>query len=62
VQVAVISRRAEGYFLTHIEGEAGGSPKFPIVNGDPIGPRSYQLRNHDVIELAGIKMEFVSVS
>jgi pSer/pThr/pTyr-binding forkhead associated (FHA) protein len=62
VQVAVISRRAEGYFLTHIEGEAGGAPKFPIVNGDPIGPRSYQLRNHDVIELAGIKMEFVSVS
>jgi len=62
MQVAVISRRAEGYFLTHIEGEAGGAPKFPIVNGDPIGPRSYQLRNHDVIELAGIKMEFVSVS
>ncbi|MGH8480341.1 MAG: FHA domain-containing protein [Gammaproteobacteria bacterium] len=62
VQVAVISRRAEGYFLTHIEGEASGAPKFPIVNGDPVGARSYQLRNHDVIELAGIKMEFVSLS
>jgi pSer/pThr/pTyr-binding forkhead associated (FHA) protein len=59
VQVAVISRRAEGYFLTHIEGESGGAPQYPIVNGDPVGPRTYQLRNHDVIELAGIKMEFV---
>ncbi len=62
IQVAVISRRPEGYFLTHIEGDAGGAPKFPIVNGDPIGPRSYQLRNHDVIELAAIKMEFVLVA
>jgi pSer/pThr/pTyr-binding forkhead associated (FHA) protein len=59
VQVAVISRRPQGYFLTHIEGTANGQPQFPIVNGTPIGAQAYGLRNHDIIELAGIKMEFL---
>ncbi|MFC1664240.1 FHA domain-containing protein [Pseudomonadota bacterium] len=58
VQVAVISRRRQGYFLTHIEG-AGGGKKFPLVNGEPIGPHAQSLKNHDVIELAGVEMEFL---
>lgn len=57
VQVAVISRRRQGYFLTHIEG-AGGSKKFPLVNGEQIGPHAQLLKSHDVIELAGVEMEF----
>lgn len=57
VQVAVISRRPQGYFLTHIEGD-GKSNNYPIVNGKQIGPQAYALQNRDVIELAGIKMEF----
>ena len=57
VQVAVISRRRQGYFLTHIEG-AGGSKKFPLVNGESVGPHAQPLKNHDVIELAGVEMEF----
>jgi len=57
VQVAVISRRPQGYFLTHIEGSSNGQ-QFPIVNGDPIGPQAYNLTNNDIIELAAIKMEF----
>ena len=57
VQVAVISRRRQGYYLTHIEG-AGGSKKFPLLNGEAIGPHAQQLNNHDVIELAGVEMEF----
>jgi pSer/pThr/pTyr-binding forkhead associated (FHA) protein len=57
VQVAVISRRPQGYFLTHIEGD-GKSMNFPIVNGNPIGAQAYALRTGDVIELAGIKMTF----
>ena len=52
-QVAVISRRPQGYFLTHIEGSA-----FPVVNGEEIGAKAYQLKDSDLIELAGIKMEF----
>ena len=57
VQVAVISRRPQGYFLTHIEGD-GKSDNFPVVNGNPIGPQAYTMQTGDVIELAGIKMEF----
>ena len=56
-QVAVISRRPQGYFLTHIESDGDGK-RYPVVNGDPIGAKAYQLKNNDMIELAGIKMEF----
>ena len=57
VQVAVISRRPHGYFLTHIEGD-GKNANFPVVNGAPIGAQAYGMKSGDIIELAGIKMEF----
>lgn len=53
VQVAVITRRAQGYFITHVEGAT-----FPTVNGNSVGGQAYPLKDHDVIELAGVKMEF----
>lgn len=53
VQVAVITRRPQGYFITHVEGAA-----FPVVNGKALDAQAHQLNNHDVIELAGVKMEF----
>ena len=56
-QVAVISRRPQGYFLTHIESDGDGK-RYPKVNGEPIGPKAYLLKDGDLIELAGIKMEF----
>lgn len=56
-QVAVISRRPQGYFLTHIESDGDGK-RYPTVNGEGIGPKAYQLKDGDLIELAGIKMEF----
>ena len=52
VQVAVITRRPQGYFITHVEG------KHPMVNGDSIGAQAHALKDHDVVELAGVKMEF----
>lgn len=57
VQVAVISRRPQGYFLTHIEGD-GKNNNYPIVNGVSLGPQAYTMSHGDIIELAGIKMEF----
>lgn len=60
-QVAVISRRPQGYFLTHIESDGDGK-RYPKVNGEAIGPKAYQLKNNDMIELAGIKMEFTTAS
>ena len=53
VQVAVIARRPHGYFITHVEGAS-----FPVVNGKTLDAQAHQLADHDVIELAGIKMEF----
>ncbi len=53
VQVAVLTRRPQGYFITHVEGAAR-----PNVNGQQIGPAPQALKDHDVIELAGVKMEF----
>ena len=53
VQVAVIARRPHGYFITHVEGA-----NFPLVNGTTIGGEAHELADHDVIELAGVKMEF----
>jgi len=60
-QVAVISRRPQGYFLTHIESDGDGK-RYPVVNGEAIGPKAYQLKDSDLIELAGIKMEFAAAS
>ncbi|MBI4192320.1 MAG: FHA domain-containing protein [Betaproteobacteria bacterium] len=53
VQVAVITRRPHGYFITHVEGA-----NFPIVNGKALDAQAHQLNDHDVVELAGVKMEF----
>ncbi len=58
-QVAVISRRPQGYFLTHIESDGDGK-RYPVVNGEAVGAKAYQLKDSDLIELAGIKMEFSS--
>jgi len=53
VQVAVIAKRPQGYFITHVEGA-----HFPVINGQTIDAQANQLKDHDVIEIAGIKMEF----
>ncbi len=53
VQVAVITRRPHGYFITHVEGA-----NFPIINGKVLDSQAHQLNDHDVVELAGVKMEF----
>ncbi|MCL2161529.1 MAG: FHA domain-containing protein [Betaproteobacteria bacterium] len=52
-QVAVITRREKGYFITHVEGQV-----YPLVNDEKLGSQAHKLNNHDVIEIAGVKMEF----
>jgi pSer/pThr/pTyr-binding forkhead associated (FHA) protein len=56
VQVAAITRRAEGYYIVHVE--SGKSEGFPLVNGMAIGPQARKLQDNDVIQLAGVKMGF----
>lgn len=53
LQVAVLARRPHGFFITHVEGAT-----FPSVNGQLLSDQPRQLNDHDLIELAGVKMEF----
>ena len=53
VQVAVLKRRPQGYFITHVEGA-----NYPVVNGTTLTLEAHPLNNHDILELSGTKMEF----
>jgi FHA domain len=53
LQVAVITKRPNGYFITHVEGAS-----FPTLNGASLGAQAHPLADHDMIEIAGVKMEF----
>ena len=56
VQVAAISRRADGFFIIHVDSGTAGD--YPLVNGTAIGQQARKLSNNDVIQLAGVKMGF----
>ena len=55
VQVAAIHKRSGSYVFTHVEGSHR-----PSVNGVPVSGDGLPLRNGDVIELAGTRMQFIS--
>ena len=56
VQVAAITRRADGFFIVHVD--SGKPGDYPSVNGTPIGEQARKLADNDVIMLAGVKMGF----
>jgi pSer/pThr/pTyr-binding forkhead associated (FHA) protein len=56
VQVAAITRRAEGYYIVHVD--SGKDNDFPLLNGTAIGSQATRLADNDVIQLAGVKMGF----
>lgn len=53
-QLAVITRRPHGYFITHVEGR-----NFPRVNNEALGKDARPLQQGDVIEVADEKLEFL---
>ncbi|MEO8600879.1 MAG: FHA domain-containing protein [bacterium] len=53
IQVAVITRNALGYAITHIEGDTR-----PSVNGQTMRTTAQALQDGDVFNLAGIEMQF----
>jgi len=53
-QLAVITRRPHGYFITHVEGR-----HFPRVNRRSVGKHARALHHGDVIEVADQKLEFL---
>lgn len=52
-QVAVVTRRPNGYFIQHLQGE-----RHPLVNGVTINDRLCPLSHGDLIEIAGVRIEF----
>lgn len=53
IQTAVISRRSSGYFLTYVEGSS-----YPQVNGVEVGATPQPLNDHDILDIAGTRLEF----
>ena len=53
-QLAVVTRRPHGYFLTHVEGR-----RYPRVNRETIGSEARLLRSGDVIEVGDDRMAFM---
>lgn len=60
VQVAAITRRAEGYYIVQV-GEASGGPGIR-VNHAEIGVQTRRLSDQDQIELAGTQMQFLLIN
>lgn len=56
VQVASVSQKPDGYYISHADG-----PTSPTVNGEAIGNRPVLLKEYDLLEVAGIKMTFLLV-
>ena len=54
VGVAAITKRLTEFVISHVEGTDR-----PYVNGVPIGSEPVVLENGDMLELAGIKMQFL---
>ncbi|MEQ1813894.1 MAG: hypothetical protein ABL860_05515, partial [Candidatus Nitrotoga sp.] len=52
-QVVVLTKRAQGYFITYVEGSS-----YPTLNAKPLSDQPHQLKDNDIIELVGVKMEF----
>ena len=55
----IAERRLEvgAFFLVNVERSEG--TKAPLVNGAPLGHGSLRLEHQDVIEIAGVKMEYL---
>ncbi|MGD8575691.1 MAG: FHA domain-containing protein [Thiohalophilus sp.] len=53
VATAVITRRQDGFFLSHLEGEHP-----PLVDNKPLGDHSLKLEDGNTIQIGNIKMQF----
>lgn len=59
VKMAMIARNAENYTISTLKTSKNSQDKnAPLLNGKPLSLEARVLNDHDVIELAGTKMEF----
>ena len=57
IQMAAVSKRPQGHFIIHVDG-GKERDKTPVVNGEPIGFKSRKLEVGDLIEVAGLQLEY----
>jgi len=57
IQVAAVSKRPQGHFIIHVDGGKDRS-RVPMVNGEPTGFKSRKLEPGDLIDIAGVLMEY----
>ncbi len=55
VAVVGITKRNQGYFIIHIDGNPDTPSK---LNGEAIVGKAQPIEDHDIIDVAGIKLEF----
>ena len=56
IAVAAITRKPQGFVVAHVEGSS-----VPLLNGAPVGTEPVMLKNGDLLELAGTRMQFVQL-
>lgn len=55
VAVVGITKRDEGYFIIHVDGNEKTPSK---LNGEVVSGKAVAIEDHDIIDVAGIKLEF----
>lgn len=53
VATAVIARRNDGYFISHLEGKVA-----PRVGDESIADKTWKLEDGDIIQIGNVKMQF----
>ena len=53
VATALITRRNDGYFISHLEGKHA-----PLVGDQPISDKNHKLNDGDTIQIGNVKMQF----
>lgn len=62
-KLALINRGANGYSIVSIKQDSGRkSSDAPRLNGKEIGSSAVKLHEHDIINIAGIEMEFYYIN
>ena len=56
--VAAVTKRGDDYYCLHVDG--GKQQSNTLLNGKAVPTEGSQLKSHDVVEVAGIEMEFIN--
>lgn len=60
-KTVIISKRTNGYFVAYVHPKGQPADMPPTLNNHPISAQNTPLNDHDLIEIAGMKLEFVLI-